>query len=288
MVQRITPVTLRKLSTIVLVLHLYGCGGGGGGGSDAGNAPVSAENVFSGSVGDGPVVGATLNIYDKDGNLLHTEISDSSAHYSARVNAPGDAYPLTIEAIDGTDLVTGRAPDFRLISTVKSPSETRVNINPFTTFIVQSARSMTGGLNEKNIAAATAAVVDQLNFGLDPALAGDPIGTEIADGNIANVVKSSEALGEMIRRSRDNLMLTGTVSSADDVVLAIADDISDGVLDGVGGDRANGRIAAVAALTSAQVLIESLSNNLKVDGLRATDALDNAILLPGRRRRRTD
>jgi hypothetical protein len=62
------------------------------------------------------------------------------------------------------------------------------------------------------------------------------------------------------------------------VVLAIADDMSDGVLDGHGPDAANLRIAALAKVVSAQVLIESSSNNLQVDGVTATDALDNAIL----------
>ena len=275
MVQRIIPVTLRNLSAVVLVLQLFGCGGGS---SDNGNTSGSAEAVISGSVGDGPIVGATLNIYDKNGNLIQTEISDTGASYSARIKAPGNAYPLTIEAINGTDLVTGRDPDFSLTSVIQHPSEKRVNINPFTTLIVESARSLPGGLTEQNVATVTATVITQLNFGLDPALVDDPFGADINNNNIGNIVKSSEALGEMIRRARDNLMLTGTVSSADEVVGAIADDIADGVLDGLGGARADGRIAAVATLTSAQVLIEALSNNLKVDGLRATDALDNAIL----------
>ena len=279
MIQRIIPVAARILSVVVLASQLFGCGGGDSGSSEDTSGSVSPEAIFSGSVGDGPIVGATVNIYDKNGKLLVTEMSDSSASYSARIKAPGKAYPLTIEVTDGTDLVTGRAPDFYLSSVVSRPSEKRVNINPFTTLIVESARSMAGGLNSENIAYVKAAIVDQLNFGLDPALVADPIGTAIDDANIANIVKSSEALGEMIRRASENLISTGTVSNANEVVRAIADDISDGILDGLGGDRANGRVAAVATLTSAQVLIESLSNNLKVDGVIATDALDNSILI---------
>ena len=280
MLQRTTPITFKYLLTIILVSQLFGCGGGGGGGSNADNdnVPVSAEAFISGSVGDGPIVGATLNIYDKDGKLIQTEISDNSASYSARIKAAGNAYPLTIEVIDGIDLVTGLAPDFKLVSVVTHPSVKKVNINPFTTLIVESARSMSGGLDDENIAIAKATITNQLNFGLDPLLVADPIETGINDDNIANIVKSSEALGEMIRRARDNLMITGTVSDADDIVRAIADDLADGILDGIGGERANGRIAAVATIVSAQVLIESLSNNLKVGGLRATDALDNSIL----------
>jgi hypothetical protein len=70
----------------------------------------------------------------------------------------------------------------------------------------------------------------------------------------------------------------GLVASADDVVNAIADDIADGRMDGLGATRANDRISALATLGSAQVLIEALSNNLNVYGLRATDKLDAAIV----------
>jgi hypothetical protein len=275
MLQRIIPVTLKNLLAIVLASQLFACGGGS---VDEDISQVVPEAVISGSVGDGPIVGATLSIYDNSGNLIQTEISDNSASYSARIKAKGNAYPLTIEVTEGIDLVTGRAPDFSLVSVVMHPSEKWVNVNPYTTLVVEAARSMAGGLTEQNITTVKATVIDQLNFGLDPALVFDPFRSEITDDNIANIIKSSEALGEMIRRARDNLMATGTVSNADEVVRAIADDISDGTMDGLGGNRANGRITAVAIITSAQVLIESLSNNLRVDGSIATDSLDNAIL----------
>jgi len=275
MLQRIVPVTLKNLLTVVLAFQLFGCGGGS---VNKDISQVIPEAVISGSVGDGPIVGATLRIYDNSGNLIHTGASDNSASYSVRIKARINAYPLTIEATDGVDLVTGRAPDFNLVSVIEQPSQKQVNINPYTTLIVEAARSMAGGLTGKNISTVKAAVIDQLNFGLDPALVVDPFRTEITDSNIANIVKSSEALSEMIRRTRDNLMATGTVNNADDVVRAIADDISDGTLDGLGGNRASGRITAVAIITSAQVLIESLSNDLRVDGDRATNELDAAIL----------
>jgi len=275
MLQRIIPATLKTLSAVVLASQLFGCIENSG---DSGSASAPTQTVISGSVGDGPIVGATLNIYDKDGHLIQTETSDVNAGYSARIKAKGNAYPLTIEAVNGTDLVTGRAPDFRLVSAVLNPSVKQVNINPFTTLIVESARSMTGGLNEQNIADAGTAIVNQLNFGLDPALIADPIGTEIDDNNVADAVKASETLGEMIRRTRDILLPAGAVDNTDEVVRALADDMSDGILDGLGGNHASTRVTAVAIIASAQVLIESLSNNLRVDGSIATDVLNNAVL----------
>ena len=62
------------------------------------------------------------------------------------------------------------------------------------------------------------------------------------------------------------------------MVAAIADDLSDGELDGRGGGLASNRVAAVSKLTSTQVLIEALSNSLEVGGTLATGRLDDAIV----------
>ncbi len=267
----------RRVVVPLLLLSLAACGGGGSGDNGGSAAPASQGSVITGSVGDGPVVGATVNIYGRDGNLLQTERSDSAAKYSAVIKADADAYPLTIEAVGGTDLVTNRAPDFTLRSVVRSSTEKDVNINPYTTFIVSMAEGMPGGLMETNLERARTVVLDQLNFGLNTAVFPDPISTMVTDDNIAVVVKSSEALGEMIRRARDNLIAAGYAMDGDDVVNALSADISDGVLDGQGGPLADSRIAAISVLSSAQVLVESLGNNLKVDGTRVTQTLDRVI-----------
>jgi len=268
------------VALLALSFLISACGGGGGDSSvssvSGGSSGVVSGN-FSGTVVDGPVVGATLRFYDRDNNLIQTVTSDVYANYSASIKAKGNAYPLTIEVEGGTDLVTGRALDFRLTSFIPHPTKKQVNITPFTTLIVESARSMPGGVNSDNIAAATAVVMDKFNFGSDPEFVVDPFGTGITNENVAITLLSSEALGEMLRRVRDQLRATGVVANADDVIGAIADDLADGVFDGVGGSRTQGRITAMTRLVSAQVLIEALSNNLMVDGARATDKLDAAI-----------
>ena len=169
MFQRFRRDVATVLGSLVMALQLTACGidNDNDQSGDSAVAPA-ATTIITGSVGDGPIVGATLSIFDRDGNLLQTELSDSGASYSARIKAKGNAYPLTIATSDGVDLVTGRAPDFRLTSVVTHPSVKSVNINPFTTLIVESARSMPGGLSEQNIAAARHHVMQQLNFGLDP------------------------------------------------------------------------------------------------------------------------
>lgn len=265
------------LPVLVLTLQLAACG------IDIDNDPegsanvtASAATVLTGSVGDGPITGATLRIYDRDGRLIQTETSDNSASYAARIKAKGNAYPLTIEVTDGIDLVTGRAPDFKLRSVVMHPSTKNVNINPFTTLIVGSASAMPGGLTEANVAVAQRTVVQRLNFGLDPLVVNDPLALPISDGNVAVMIKASEALGEMIRRTGDGLRSAGVSATLDQVVAAIGADLVDGVMDGIGSGAADRRVAATATLVSAQVLIEALSNNLKVDGIVATGRLDDA------------
>ncbi|HFD79524.1 MAG TPA: hypothetical protein ENK05_03880 [Gammaproteobacteria bacterium] len=262
---------------LVSLLQLSGCGGGSSDSADT--VAASGTTVVTGSVGDGPIAGATLNIYDRDGNLIQTETSDSNASYSARIVADASAYPLTIEVVGGIDLVTGRAPDFKLVSVMDHPSVKHVNINPFSTLIVEAARTMAGGLSEENIARVRETVMAQLNFGLDPDLIADPIGTPVSEKNAAAMVKASEALGEMIRRVRDRMAAGGGTVDADQVVRAIAGDVVDGVLDGAGDAAADRRISALSILVSAEVLIESLSNNLRVDGMPARAALDNAVAI---------
>lgn len=281
---------LSRVLMLIVALMLSACGPGdsSSGSNDANTVTSNAggqvsdsldevESAFSGSVGDGPIVGATLKIYDKDHNLIQTVVSDAGANYSTRIKTKGNAYPLTIEAEDGTDLVTGLVPDFKMVSVVLRPSVKHVNINPFSTMIVEAARAASGNLSEESIAAAHSVVVNELNFGLDPLIVADPVGMQVTDSSAAVLVKSSEALGEMIRRVRDQMMISGSAVNGNDIVAAIADDVSDGRLDGVGGKNASARISAVSKLASAQVLIEALSNNLKVQGTVATPRIDDAI-----------
>lgn len=282
MLQRFRREIATVVPALVVALHLTACGidndnDNGNEPGEGANVAPSAATVISGSVGDGPITGATLSIYDRDGNLVQTEVSDNSANYSARIKAKGNAYPLTIQVDGGIDLVTGREPDFRLRSVIMHPSVKRVNINPFSTLIVESAQAMPGGLSQDNLDNGRQRLMQQLNFGLDPASIADPIATAITNDNVAVMVKASEALGEMIRRTADRLQAAGIAASPDQVVAALGDDLVDGVVDGQGGADADSRTSALATLNSAQVLIETLSNNLHVDNTVATLALDGAI-----------
>lgn len=280
-----------------LIFGLSACGGGGGGGgSDSpavGSPPPPPSTTtpppsqggsdeylvteLTGSVGDGPIVFATLSVFNRNGALVGTFESDATASFRVTVREKGKNYPLFLRAEKGTDLVTGGLPDFKLHSAVIGPGKnSRTNLNPHSTLMVDIASRSALGLSDNGLASARTTVLTELNFGFDQSLLFDPISSEITPENVAMVVKSSEALGEMIRRTRDALMGAG-VRNADLVVVALGSDLVDGSLDGVGAEGTDPRISAVASMASAAVLVEVMQNHLRVGGADATAQMDSAI-----------
>ncbi len=286
---RLLVSALLAMQVVACKLDDVGINGGGSNGNGDGDKSSSSNGVatvqragntlqvLSGSVGDGPITGAIITIYNAAGEVLATTVSDSNAVYHSSVLAGPEDYPLILEVTGGIDLVTGAEPDFRMESVVMSESDQRVNVNPFTTIIVKSAASMSGGINQLNVDFAKAFVARELGFGLDADEVPDPVTTSITDSNIADIVKASEAMGEMIRRVRDASAAAGEPMSGDEVVDVLSADITDGFLDGFGAVGAHPKVARLARLVSAQVLIENMANQLKVGGVIATNAMDNAI-----------
>ena len=257
---------------------LTGCGGG---------EPIEVEVSFddseidttiSGSVGDGPIVGAEVDIRDQSGQVIGSQTSNELANFQVTITVRGNQFPLTAEVTDGTDLVTGAPPDYPLVASIMRPGSNQIaNLNPFSTLSVAITQRMAGGLTESNVNIAAGAVLDALSFGLDRNLVPNPMTTEITAGNIATLIKASEAFSETARRTRDALMVVGLVTSASEVLDSVAADMVDGIVDGRGAAGTSARIAAVWNLVSAQVLLEAIINRLHVGGIDATVAMDIAI-----------
>ena len=93
-----------------------------------------------------------------------------------------------------------------------------------------------GGVTDTTVAAGLAAVLGRYNFGLDAGLISDPTETPIDDSNVAVMVKASETMGEMIRRTRDALAAAGSNLDGDGIMDALAADLVDGYIDGRGGN----------------------------------------------------
>ena len=239
---------------------------------------VAADQELLGSVGDGPIVAAKMKIKRNDGVLLAELESDASAGYNITIRTKGKYYPLSIDARGGIDLVTNLAPDFVLLGAVFEPGKKAVaNISPFSTMAVEIARDLPGGLNKVNLNEAQGYVVSSLSNGLSTLVATGPMNTAITTSNIAEVVKASETLGETVRRVRDLQQIFNRSSSADRVVQAMASDLIDGIVDGRGGSRIDARISAISTVVAAQVLLESMQNELHVNGQDATNLMNAAV-----------
>jgi len=244
----------------------------------AANAAIESDFELSGSVGDGPVVGAAMRIFQNDGVLLKELESDAAAGYNILVRTKGKYYPLTIDARNGIDIVTNLAPDFVLLGAALEPSKKYVvNVNPFGTLAMEVAADLPGGRTKSNIYAAQDIVVAAMNNGLVSLVSSGPMTTKINSSNVAEIVKTSEALGEIVRRTRDWLLTAGYAWDGDAVMQGLGSDLIDNVVDGAGGPRTNARMAAIANIVIAQVLLESMSNELYVNGADATASLEAAI-----------
>ena len=239
--------------------------------------PSSVTFDVSGSVGDGPVVGADMQVLGADDALLAQFLSDGSAGYRISLNADTAQVPLRVTANGGTDLVTNAVPDFTLQSALfASNRDATVNVNPFTTIAVETAKDL-GGLTQTNYASAMDIIVQELNGGLTSLANGGVTTQPIGSSNIAEIVRASETVGELIRRVRNEMNGASLAMDGDQVLGAIAADLTDGVIDGRGGSRANTRVAALSNLLLAQILAETLRGELRVNDANAMTAIESAI-----------
>ncbi|MGB7931446.1 MAG: hypothetical protein WCH04_04375 [Gammaproteobacteria bacterium] len=127
----------RVLLTVMLAVQLVACGGGGGGAG--GSADVASDVRIGGSVGDGPVTGATIVVYADNGDELGSMTSNSNASFQSTVSARKRDYPLLLKSTGGFDLVTGAEPEFEMLSVMLSRTDNQQNINPFTTIDCQDS-----------------------------------------------------------------------------------------------------------------------------------------------------
>ena len=241
-------------------------------------AETLSDHELTGSVGDGPIVGAKVRVLTRDGTELAQLESDGSASYTVTVRTKGKHYPLTLDARNGIDLVTNLSPDFDLFGAALEPGKKSVaNVNPFSTIAYELARDMSGGVSKSNLIIAESVVSSALNSGLSSLVETGPMLTAIDTSNIAEIVKASETLGELIRRVRDLQNIVNRPASGNSVLRAVASDLTDNVIDGRGGSRVDARVSALTVVAAVSVLLESMQNELHVYGQNATDAMTAAM-----------
>jgi hypothetical protein len=233
--------------------------------------------TLQGSVGDGPVAGATVEARTKDGLLLGLTQSSSTADYELSFSS---VLPVPIELIahGGTDLVTGGELDMELASVVTEARDQTANINVFTTMVTHAADAMPTGISRTRLQVATEYMYQSLSFGLDRNVMASPFSTPVTAANVAAVVRANEALAETLRRTQASLAAAGQIRSMNEITMTLARDLADGFIDGMG-YGANPQIAATFNVLSGQVLVELVTNKLRVGGSEATSAMDQAIAM---------
>jgi len=252
-------------------------------GSEAGSSDeLLGAFTVSGSVGDGPIVGAEVLLVDANGDLVGSTTSNNQARYS--IDIPGDTpLPVTATASGGTDLVTGFAADFALSALVHSTGEQNLNISPLTTLVARSAQcgNDTSATNLADILADRwSAVRRSLDIGIDSVAMGDPMSGSIGPDNVETFVLANEAMGEWIRRTGSGLNASGQIIELDEVVEVLACDLADGEMDGrlvaAVGDN-DVRVLGTAKAAEIGVRLEVLAGRLEVNSFDASEAMNNAI-----------
>jgi hypothetical protein len=226
------PVKGAILITAVLSQALTGCLSDGEGDYDsAWVGDIKTDVNVSGSVGDGPLVNASVTIRKKAGEELASFRSDGSASYDVALSVSERHFPLPIDVTGGTDLVTNSSPDFVLKSAVLSASNSvTANVNPFSTLAYELAKDLNGGVTRENLLAAEDIVATSMNSGLTTLVTTGPLQTPIDGTNVSEIVKASEVLAEIVRRTRDALNSGGRGVSANDVIESLAAARIDGVI----------------------------------------------------------
>ena len=252
-------------------------------GSSKQNFEESADLVLSGSVGDGPIVGADITVEDAEGTVVFTDQSDLTASY--QVNVPDGTYlPVTVRVTGGTDLVTGRPADFELQAVAFSSGDITLNASPLTTLAIETARCM-GELTPANVDLAWGHIHDAMNVGWDRAIVQDPMGDPVEDTNITTVLIANEALGEVIRRTSLALASSSEPHTPDEVMSLLACDLADGQLNAVG-RGVTPRTTMTLLTVSTAVRLEVIAGRLRVDGQPAESLLNDALrtVIPGSNR----
>ncbi len=243
-------------------------------GNDQGQQPATIR----GSIVDGPVDNRVITITNRQGQFKRTVTENGKGTFALATIFSKDDFPLLFSAKDEAQLLVIGDPGFTLLSTTPRPAlGQRVSINAYSTLITKTAMRLPGGIDSANLEIARSHVVSELNFGLYGEFKDNPLTTQTTQSNIHVITKANEALSEMIRRTSRQLNMSGRHMTPDDVIDAIAADLVDGQLNGVGATGTNPRLSAVAHFIAGQVALEAITNELRVRNIDATPSLDYII-----------
>ena len=284
---------LRRLGHAVLpalLLLLAGCGGGSS--SSGGTGPLPEPTIdVSGAAVDGPIANATVRIYRLDpsapglaGALLDEGATDAQAQFTGLDVDSSERGPFLIVVsadADTVDLNTGNPPIISEVRTVVGSDalDAPVYATPLTTMAVDLTvakadddGSVTLEEFESGLEDAAAEVVSALGFGMDdgidiftvPPLVTDATDSEEEMAQVAQYRTAISGAAAIVFQIEQN---SASGASAGDVLASLADDLSDGSIDGMNSemdviDDYQGDDAAVIVATD--------PDNLTVPGTELT------------------
>ncbi len=220
---------------------LFGCGGSGGGGTSP--AAPGAAGTISGMAVKGPVSGATVTAYGITNGVIGMQVAsgltDSNGNFTMSI---GDySGPLMLQMSGGTymdeatgatmamspgDIMTAVIP-----SVITGETMTSVHVTPLTSMAQTMAQNMAGGMTGTNITAANSSI--GAYFMVNDILRTAPMNPLVSGaGNTAtqDMKNYGMAIAAISQSAKDMGM-----SSSSNMVTAMMEDASDGVMNGMTG-----------------------------------------------------
>jgi hypothetical protein len=233
------------VAVLCAIALLSSCGGGGGGGGAPGASPATSvqTGTATGTVIDGPISGATVDVYDFTGNTrglkLGTGTTDANGNYSVTLT-PRPTGPVIIVASGGTytedatgALTTLGASDqfTEIVSASSIVSGTlTAHVNPLSHIASSLVQAASGTINLDNAITMAKGVLGQ-QYGISVTDLSSNVPVSASNPSISAPPSMNQRQGGIVLAGISKLAESMGVRTVD-LIKALADDYSDGKFDG--------------------------------------------------------
>lgn len=286
-------VLLALILSIGSLTLLSGCSGGGGGGG--GTTPSASSNgIISGTAVKGPVGGGTVTAYAISNGTMGAQLASATTDAQGNFQISIGAYsgPVMLQLSGGTyvDEASGTtmsmSPGDVMAAVVPSVTSggtvSNIQVTPLTSMAQAMAKIKVGGMSETNIAAANTSVG---NFFMVNDILHTPPMNPLVPGSSASATQDMRNYGMVIAAMSQSAKNLGMTSSSN-MVTAMMNDASDGVMNGTmggsaitmsgmgsgmmgGGSTMMQTTAGTSGLTTA--MTQFMGTTMNQSGLTATD-----------------
>ncbi|MBV1878325.1 MAG: tandem-95 repeat protein [Pseudomonadales bacterium] len=258
----------RLILPLLLILLTTACGGGGGGSSSNNSTPAVNPNNPANQSGDtisfssnaikGPLANSQVLLTDASGFEVGNFTAANGNQFDLEI-PPTAVFPIIVTTQGGVDSFTNQNVsdiNLSLKGVIFDADQVIVNINPISTLMIEIAQA-SNTLNKVEINQIFSNL-QSYNFGLPEGF--NPISSQQTSVNAPSVLMAYETFFEAIRRTSN---VTGLMPN--EVIIQIAADFTDGILDGIGTGNTDAATTAIFNGLSSAVLLESLAGELILD-----------------------